>query len=480
MNLSKTSENLAARVCLAAMAILAIGGIFFYKERSFFADTAYVLFHIINNQALAIQFNRYGAVITQAVPLAVVKLHLPLKAVLVAYSASTGIFYFSVAALLIYRFRQYGLMVLMALCYFVFVSQSFYWGSEIPQGLAWMFLMFGVALYMGQKGRSLWLIAIPFAATCLLAVFTHFSIMMAMLYLWVYMISDKERWPFKVRDSLWLSGLLLSCIGFKFYLAMDVNVKAGDGPILESVFRCSIRDIYGMFGTPVQQAFLGRCVTNYWAGVILFITGVTSLLLQRKYWLAIWSVLTCLGYMVIMSLTFSGWGVDAALFHIESEWLCMSVPALTPFALGYLPVGKGRKAVLFTAGVLLVRMVYIAMAATPFRWHIQFQERAFTQMEQLKENKVAFLRTEELHSNYILDWAAGYESMLASGLRGDRPQKLFAIVPPSDTAAIRSFRRNGFPSGFGMEYSMPFNHRYLDMDTVGEYRFISPDVLMKP
>jgi hypothetical protein len=27
--------------------------------------------------------------------------------------------------------------------YFVFVSASYYWASEIPLGIAWMFLMFG-------------------------------------------------------------------------------------------------------------------------------------------------------------------------------------------------------------------------------------------------------------------------------------------------------------------------------------------------
>ena len=57
-----------AKIALAALLVLLTGAFVFYKERVLFADTAYILFNILNYHSFSIQEHRYGSFITQLVP----------------------------------------------------------------------------------------------------------------------------------------------------------------------------------------------------------------------------------------------------------------------------------------------------------------------------------------------------------------------------------------------------------------------------
>ncbi len=464
-------------ISLGALAVLAIGAGLFYKEKSFFADTAYVLFNVVNTGGLAIQFNRYGAIVAQGVPWLGQRLHCPLKTILIAYSVWPYVFYLLVGTLLVFRYRQYRVAVLMALFYVLFVSQLFYWGSEIPQGMAFFFLMLGITLHMGEQKKPLWRIAIPFAITALMAVFTHFTIMIAAVYTWVYLLLDKDNWPFTRRDTIILSTLLALCIAAKFVFALVVAGGAGDGPLLQNVFNCSIRDIYSMFGAPVVSTFLLRCLTIYWAGSLIFIIGITNLFIKKKYGLAAWTLLSLLGYMCIMALTFDGWDERASLFHVESEWFCMSVIVIVPFAFNLLPATNSRVMMLLLPAIFMARFVYIYIGAAPFTKHLQMQEEAMSSMKKKGIRCVAILKTDTFVRQYVPDWAAQYETMLASAAQGDNPQYTFSTVRREDTATINALRPGVFNSSFGRPKRVQLNSTYFNMDTVSAYRVMTYEEL---
>ena len=148
MDAGQETLKKAAGIALAALAILLTGAIVFFKERVLFADAAYILFNILNYHSFAIQEHRYGSFITQVVPFLGQKLHLPVKFLIIGYGVSFNLFYFTVAAVLVYRYRQYRLAILMAFYYFLLVSQSYFWiNNEIQQAVAWMFLLFGATIY---------------------------------------------------------------------------------------------------------------------------------------------------------------------------------------------------------------------------------------------------------------------------------------------------------------------------------------------
>lgn len=73
--------------------VLLILSILFYKERTAFADISYHLFAILKDGTFAIQNNRFGAAITQLVPLVGSKLGLSLKAIAISYSIAFALLY---------------------------------------------------------------------------------------------------------------------------------------------------------------------------------------------------------------------------------------------------------------------------------------------------------------------------------------------------------------------------------------------------
>lgn len=464
-------------ISLAAMAVLAIGAAVFYKEKSFFADTAYVLFNVVNTGNLAIQYNRYGAIVGQCVPWLGVRMHWPLRTILLVYSVWPYVFYLLVGALLVFRYRQYRVAALMALFYVLYVSQLFYWGSEIPQGMAFFFLMLGITLHMGEQKKPLWRIAIPFFVTGLIAVFTHFTIMIAVVYTWVYLLLDKENWPFNRRNTVILSILLGACIAAKFVFALVVTGGAGDGPLLQNVFNCSIRDIYSMFAAPVVATFLLRCITIYWAGSLIFVIGITNLFIKKKYGLASWTLLSLLGYMCIMALTFDGWDERASLFHVESEWFCMSVLVIVPFAFNLLPATSSRMMMVLLPAIFMARFVYIYLGAAPFTKHLHMQEAIMSSMKKKEIRCVAIVKTDSFVRQYVPDWAAQYETMLASAAQGDNPQYTFSAVRRDDTATINALRPGVFNTSFGRPDRAELNSAYFNMDTVSACRVITYEEL---
>ena len=462
---------------LATSLVLVAGAGIFYRERSFFTDTAYVLFNIINNGHMAIQFNRYGALVAQSIPWLGQKLHLPLTTILIAYSMGPYLFYALVTGVLIFWFRQYRMALLMTLFNVLFVSQSFYWGSEIPQGMAFLFLMMGTTLYMGGRKAALWQIAGPFVLFGILAVFTHFTIMMAAVYLWVYLILDKKCWPFERRPTIILSVLLVACMASKFVYSLVVESGAGDGPILKNIVNCTIRDVYSLFGTPVVSIFLYRCITIYWVGTVVFATGIASLFAQKQYRLAIWTLLSVLGYMFLVSLSFGGWDATASLFHIESEWLCMSVFLTTPFVFSLLPRVKTAYMPGVIVAIFMIRLIYIYQGIAPFRTHLHMQLSALEKMKSKGMNKVVLLRTAPFLKDYIAAWAAQYETMLLSAANGDKPQYTYCVVVGEDTAKIKAFTPGAFYTGFNVLTAIPLNKAYFSMDTVQQWQMLTYEEL---
>jgi hypothetical protein len=154
--------------------MLLLGAALFSMERVLFADASFILFRIINSDSLQIQEHRFGSFITQGVPLLAARLQLPLATIVVLYSTSFTLFYLVVVLLLLYRFKEQELAILMGLYFLLFVSDTWFWmNNEVHQGIAWMFLFFAITRWLGRK-NSHWIIRYPvFIILAILTLFTH-------------------------------------------------------------------------------------------------------------------------------------------------------------------------------------------------------------------------------------------------------------------------------------------------------------------
>ena len=114
-----------AVISLSGMFVLFILGAVFYKERILFSDASFVFFTILDQHRLFFPSGRYGVFITEIFPYFGQKMGLPLSTLIFLYGMSFYLVYLAAASVVFFWLKQYRLVILMTLFYFLFVSQVF-------------------------------------------------------------------------------------------------------------------------------------------------------------------------------------------------------------------------------------------------------------------------------------------------------------------------------------------------------------------
>lgn len=465
----------ASYVSVAAMALLLIGAFVYYKERVLFLDASYVMFRIITEGQLAIQENRFGSFITQIVPLIGRELHLPVKAIMIVYSASFNIFYLGVISLLVFRFRQYTLAVLMSLYYVLYVTDTYFWSNnEVHQGIAWMFLMIGTSTYAVQQKWNTAIRYLLFIILGFLAISSHMLVVMPIVFLWCYILSDKNVCVFSKKDGVVYSLILVLLVGLKYYFS---TTQSYDGEKLHNTVNFTREDIrdaaIGQFGID----FIKQNIRLYWVVPIIFISGLYSLLRDKKYWLAFITVSASILYYLIMGLTFSN-TYYVHRFHIESEWMGLAVIVSAPFVFGLLPKMQAKHAALVLAVIFCTRLTYIANSSTLFVKHTNFTEQVLAKMKEKHINKLALHESAFINNALVLDWALPEESLILSAAYNEAPcRTVFILHKGFDDSTMK--KKDMFIGCFHNYGPSEMNHRYFKIDTTAPYTLMTYEELMK-
>ncbi len=488
MDISEITLKRTSKISLAALTILLIGSIVFYKERVLFADIAFSAFAIINDGHFLILNNRYGEVVHQMFPYLGAKLHLPLKTILIGYAASFNLIYVIVSAILVYGLKQYRLAVLMALFYFLIVSASGICANDVSYAVAIMFLFFGITLHLGQKKIHTLLLLGPFLLLAFITISTHFIVIIPLAFIWSYLIIEKTYWPFPPRITALLSSLLVAIIAYK-YLSTIHGPQSYDNEHLEGMKKLTFQDMFDSFSTPVIKMFLIRCWQNYWVAPLVLIAGITSLIMDKKIFLAVWTLLACLGYFVIMGVSYSTMpfnfhpeeiGKPYQLWHIEVEWASIGIIAAAPFVFSLLPKIKPAIAMGIVASIFLVRLFYIGSYMQDFTWRIRFEEGIMAQMKKKGINNLALHRNQERFNQFILDWGMPFETILMSALNGDKPQRTFFFINQEDTQTRDLLKKYpGFYNTYGVLPNYLLNQKYFSVDTTTQYQVMGYETFMK-
>lgn len=464
-----------SHIALAALAVLFVGGVVFYKERLFFADASYIVFNIIKNKEFQIQEHRYGSIITQLAPWLCCKLHLPINFILKAYAFSFNLF-FLLAGIVVYRCRQYALVIVMSLYYFLMVSDTYFWtNNEIHQAVAWMFIFYAVILRMGEKKVALYWLLPVFLSLAFLAIYTHFIVLIPFVFLWGFLWIKGEGWPFSTGISILLSLCIAGIVASKFFV---VKSHTYDEDHLHNILHVTVSGIFNAFLSGGVRKFVMRTLTNYWLIILLFPAGLLMALKSRKPLLAAWCVATFIGYVAIMGVTYPQG--DMLKFHIESEWQSMGIITSAAFVFYCLPAIDVKRAMLLLSLVFVIRVGYICTAINKFKWRTDFTAEVMKRMRQQGITKLAIGNDAELKEKYILDWAVADESMLMSAMQHEEPQITFTFIDINDTSLINKLKDPKMVSAaFDMAVPAEWNYEYYKPDTLHPYRVMTYRELFK-
>lgn len=458
------------RLITALFALLFVGAAVFSMERVLFADASFILFRIINTGTMQIQEHRYGSFITQSLPLIAAYLHLPLKVIVVVYSVSFPLFYLTVVLLLLYHFKENELAVLMSFYFLLFVGDTWFWmNNEVHQGIAWMFLFFATTNALGRRKVN-WLITVPVStALAFLTLFTHPLLLFPTSYLWLF-FTGRKNWPFSRRQTVLFTVILIAFVLAKLYLSNSASSHY-DAEKLQGIRQFSFYNISHAFRTPFVQELLHHMFWNYWIVPLLFISGIRVSLKKKDGRLIVLTAGFAALYFAALCLTFS----DFAPFYTESELMPATVILTTPFVYYVLPQVTKRNRLILLAIIFLIRLGYIGFASP--KW-IERKEWLFNTLKEMRRqqiNKALLYLDEKDRKQLLLHWGTPVESIIASALSGDQPQRTFVVgnseelkerIPPDNQTMISSFEWQNTAS---------LNPRYFSFDTAQSYQVLKTE-----
>jgi hypothetical protein len=456
-------------VALLVLGVLFLFACLFWKERALFGDASWISFRIVNFRTLQIQEHRYGSFITQLVPLIGVWLGLSLHSILVLYSLSFNGF-FLLAGLLLYRWRQYDFLLLLALYFTVSISVGFYWtNNEVHQGMAWLLLAFGWCTYQAA-GRTVLFYPVAFLLF-FLGISSHMLLVLAGGCLWMHLWIAGRRPFYRTWAGLVLATFALLTAGWRYYMSKVAGWYDADK--LSFIDGLRFADIPEAFQNKSSLGFLERFTTHYPALPALLLLVLFVLLAQRR-WLALgWHVLSLAACWFLISITFNNF----TPWYSESDWATWTMSALIPLVLYGFPFSKPQIVTGFLSVVFALSLWRIYQSSVPFRKLLNQKENLVQHLQARQLTKVAVVGRlpEIVDSQLVLSWPLPTEMYSLSAISGKAPvislgllQDLAQPLPAPDTLLIP----------FGTLSSSQFRKDYYPVDSVTPYVLYPADSLL--
>ena len=449
--------------------MLLAGAVYFHLERILFSDASFILTRIINTGSLQIQEHRYGSFITQGFPLLASYSGMPLSAIVLLYSVSFNLFYLAVALLLVYTFREYGLAILMSFYYVLYVSDTYFWtNNEVHQGIAWMFLFFGMISWLWKR-RIRKVIFLPvFILLAFLAIFTHPLVAFPTLFLWTFFIFE-NKWAAGHKELIVYSILLLAICFAKYLLSTSVGQSHYDIEKLEGLQHLHTESVFSALNSTLSGEIIKRTLTQYWIIPILFMTGMVYAIKQKKYANAVLVMVFSMAYFTAIVVTFR----EFTPFYMESQLMALSIITAALFVYYALPAFKPQQAVMILVLIFMVRLAYIGHASK--KW-VERKEWIFLTLEDMRKKgikKGLINEDEQTKKILIMSWGLPQESLLASALNGDDPQMTFISSTPEIIEKRLPERTSQIIGSFENLDNKKLNASYFNIETLGSYKLIN-------
>lgn len=393
-----------------AYTILLVLAAVFYLERMAMLDMAFQTLHILRTGAVQIQSGRFGAVATQVFPWAAQALGLPLKGVLVTYSLGHVLYYFFIFWLITGVLRQWKWGLVLILLSTLITTHTFYWLSEMPQGLAFLVLVLAWMDYKKELRALKWW-EYPLLIFALVTAF-YFHPMVLYAFLFCVTFSLVEHPTNSGKRGLYLLALtlFLSTVFVKYrILKLDwYDAQALERTKTFGALWPNWLDIQS------NRDFLTWCVSDYYLFPLLYLLCL-GFYLARKYWLKAALVLVApLAFILLVNVPFY---LGDRQFYLENLYLPLAVFVGVPFVFdvlpGLLPDHKIWIPVALLAGVGVTR---IYRAHQPWTDRLCWEQGFLEKTAQLPQRKLLLTEEQVPMDTLLLSWGSAYEFLMLSSL----------------------------------------------------------------
>jgi len=405
--------------------VLIILAVVFYKERMLYADSAWYVFKIVNFSKLNVEAGRFSAIITQVLPLIIVRQELPLKFVILAYSVSFILVYYVVYIVCVYalRIEAAGIVILFVLV--LGIRHNFYHPvQETLQGLVYTVLLFAWLKYPLTLKKTVFRIAIHFIISLLIIIlcyFTHPMTLFPVLFILGYLIVEKKDW--KNYSAYALIILTLVVYSLKY---LTTDEQSYEGQFFAS-FTDALDTMGNFFNLYSLKFFLKRLGGLYLFTMIIALS-VTVSYLHQKAWLKFgYFLITSSGFFIIIVLTYHMGDSDMAM---ERVFMPLAIFVGIPFVHEFLEDYKKQNllAYSFLLLVLFFSLLGISRTGSVYRERLAYLDELLETSSSFPGNKFIIEKGSTDMSKIIVPWAIGAETLLYSSLNSPDDARTIYMV----------------------------------------------------
>lgn len=391
------------------VALLAMAGIF-YLERMAFTDMAFQTFQILRTGALQIQSGRFGAAGTQIFAWLAQATGLPLKGVLLSYSLGHVLYYFLLFLIITLGFRQWRWGLVLVLLSVLMTTHTFYWLSEMPQGLA--FLVFITAwLHWRESIYKLHWWEYPLLTAALVTAFYfHPMVLYAMLFCSVFfLLRNRPPAGWRTLHFLALAIFLLTVLVKYKVLKLDWY----DAMSLERAQ--AFADLWPhWFDIKSNRDFLRWCLSDYYlipAGVLLN----AAFYFWKKHWLkALMAALIPAGYMLLVNVPFHAGDNQ---FYLENLYLPLALFVAIPLVFDVLPGLLSAGGAFVSISLLTIfQLFHIYHSHRPWTERLHWEQEFLHKTAGLQHRKLLVTEQQVPMDTLVLSWGTSYEFLMLSAL----------------------------------------------------------------
>jgi hypothetical protein len=445
--------------------------IWYYQERTLFSDIAYHLFYILKSGDYAIQNERFGAAITQSIPVLGSALGLSLKKIAFLYSIGFVLYYFAIFLLLWKWLNNQALALVLLLFSTLMVGGTFFWiQSEFPQGLAFMLLTFGIVTHHErlQDYNKLELLLLP--PMLVTVAYFHPLIFIPFTYCCAFFGLSQKTWPVNKRLLGFSFGLFwLVYILKKTLLAADSDY--------EQTAMSGLGNIWSLFPnyffTAGNANFLLYIATTALVGLFF---GLLYYYKQQKRWYALFLLLSFfVGYLLLVSISFNHARFNQ--HYMENLYLPLAIIVGLPFVVDGLPALKDSWRLPLFAFIVLACLGRIIAHSFPFTERLNWQKEFLHRTAELG-NKKLLVDSKQVPQEKLMHiyWSTPYEFWLLSSIQTGSSADTRSIVIHDNPQSLEYIKNS--PDYF-LTYWGNFNYKelplpYFKLNDASPYIYYNP------
>lgn len=282
------------------MILFLIFGVYFYQERLLIIDASYYTYNILHEETFFIAHHRYINYFNQWLPLLLMKLGVGLKGVLIGYSVSFILFYYTIFAIVAHLFKNHKAALFMVITLLLSCRfKHFMAVTETTNTLALSFLFIGWVTrdqYLKEMhNKKEWLVALGLMLILLLGhpiIFLPLMSFLAFYIVFFKQLKNKYAW------------LTFSFVLIALFLRYKVLPSSGYEQNKMAAFEKTGEILPEFFNNWTYNHLKDYTMKHFKWGYYFYLLVLLTLVYMKRYLAALVSVATLCCFVVVVVIIY--------------------------------------------------------------------------------------------------------------------------------------------------------------------------------